>query len=355
MKFSLSFLVCFSSAHEDNVDYSKQGLQSPPNVHHYSYKELKDATQGFRPLNKIGEGGFGSVYKGRLQDGTLVAVKVLSAESNQGEREFMAEIAAMSNVRHENLATLLGGCVDGSNRILVYEYMENNSVAHMLLGGEHNRVMLNWDVRRKICLGVARGLAYLHEVLRPHIVHRDVKARNILLDADFTPKVSDFGLSKLFSDDVTHVTTRVAGTFFGVLLMEIVSGRPVVDFNLEHGEHNLADKAWGMYQANELLQLIDPSLKGEFPEEEAIRFLKVGLLCVQDDPKLRPHMSKAYKMMCNEIDVKNFEISPPGLLMDLDNVKVGGKNTSNTSSGTSKGSTATSSSSWGSHSATLIE
>nr|DAD27981.1 TPA_asm: hypothetical protein HUJ06_029449 [Nelumbo nucifera] len=242
MKFSLSFSVCFAPAPapEEHVDHSIHAPQSFPNVHFYSYKELKDATQGFR--NKVGEGGFGSVYKGRLQNGTHVAVKVLSAESNQGEREFMAEIAAMSNVRHENLVRLLGGCVDGNNRILVYEYMENNSVVQILLGGEHNKAKFTWDLRRKICLGVARGLAYLHDEVKPHILHRDIKARNILLDGEFTPKVSDFGLSKLFTDNMTHISTRVAGTLFGALVMEILSGRPVVDFNLELGEHNLVEK-----------------------------------------------------------------------------------------------------------------
>ncbi|KAA8518757.1 hypothetical protein F0562_016469 [Nyssa sinensis] len=346
MKFPVFCSNCFSSSSDIVVNQSAHGEQTSQNFRVFSSNELKVATHGFRSSNKIGEGGFGSVYKGRLKDGTIVAVKVLSVEleSMRGEREFITEIAALSNIRHENLVMLQGCCVDGADRFLVYDYMENNSLAHSFQGGEQNRTKFSWARRRDISLGVARGLAYLHEEVNPHIVHRDIKAGNILLDENFAPKVSDFGLAKLFRDNISHISTRVAGTLgylspeyaisghltrksdvysFGVLVLEIVSGRSVVDFDVEHGERFLVDKAWEMYNAHNLLQLVDPVLNGDFPKEEAIQFLKVGLLCVQETTSLRPRMSAAVKMLTNETNIEDVKISQPGLVADLMDVKIG--------------------------------
>ncbi|KAJ6699149.1 RECEPTOR-LIKE KINASE [Salix purpurea] len=308
------------------------------------------------------------LYKnqGSLEDGSVVAVKVLSVEieSMRGEREFISEIAALSDIRHENLVILRGCCVDGANRYLVYDYMENNSLVHTLLGQEHNRAKFNWEARRGISLGVARGIAYLHEVVQPHILHRDIKASNILLDQNFIPKVSDFGLSRLLRDNKSHVSTHVAGTLgylapeyaisgrmsrksdvysFGVLLLEIISGRPVVDFDLEHGEHYLVQKAWEAYMGNNLLQIVDPALHMDFPEEEALRFLMVGLLCVQETAKLRPRMSTTVAMLSNENDIKDVQISQPGLLSDLMDIRLRQKHSSQRTQTTfSRGSTTTS-------------
>ncbi|RWW43631.1 hypothetical protein BHE74_00050685 [Ensete ventricosum] len=150
--------------------------------------------------------------KGRLRDGKFVAVKVLSSESKQGAREFLTEITVISGIIHENLVKLYGCCVEGTHRILVYNYCENNSLAQTLLGSSRSSIQLNWRTRAKICVGIARGLAFLHEEVRPHVVHRDIKASNILLDKDLTPKISDFGLAKLLPANVTHVSTKVAGT-----------------------------------------------------------------------------------------------------------------------------------------------
>lgn len=150
--------------------------------------------------------------KGILDDGRVVAVKVLSVGSRQGDREFMSEINSMSKFSHENLVQLYGGCIgQAESRILVYEYMENNSLAQALLG-EEKRANFSWKSRTEICLGIAQGLAHIHEEIKPHVVHRDIKASNILLDQNFNPKISDFGLSKLFPNNISYISTRVAGT-----------------------------------------------------------------------------------------------------------------------------------------------
>nr|XP_025888679.1 cold-responsive protein kinase 1 [Solanum lycopersicum] len=182
------------------------------NVRLFSYNSLRSATGHFHPSNKIGGGGFGVVYKGVLRDGTCIAIKCLSAESKQGTKEFLTEINMISNTQHPNLVQLIGCCVESGNRMLIYEYLKNNSLASALLGSNGKRVALNWPQRVAICLGTASGLAFLHEEASPTIVHRDIKASNILIDENLHPKIGDFGLAKLFPENVTHLSTRVAGT-----------------------------------------------------------------------------------------------------------------------------------------------
>ncbi|XP_010325990.1 putative serine/threonine-protein kinase isoform X1 [Solanum lycopersicum] len=356
MKFSFPFISCFSSS-ADNFEGSQipYGGQISQNFTVYSYSELKAATHGFRASNKIGEGGFGSVYKGRLQDGTFMAVKVLSVEleSMRGEREFVSEIAALSDIKHENLVNLRGCCVDGAHRLLVYDYMENNSLSLTLLaGGEQNRSKFTWTLRKGVSIGIAKGLSYLHEEVSPHVVHRDIKTSNILLDENFTPKIADFGLARLFTENMSHISTRVAGTLgylspeyaisghltrksdvysFGVVLLEIVSGSPVVAFDITRGEHFLVNKAWEMYNADQLLELVDPVLDRELlNDDEALRFLKVGLLCVQENASLRPKMSMVIKMLSRDgaIIVDEMKITQPGIVADLMDVKIGRKHSS---------------------------
>ncbi|PQM35503.1 putative leucine-rich repeat receptor-like serine/threonine-protein kinase [Prunus yedoensis var. nudiflora] len=178
----------------------------------FSFRQLKDATNNFDKANKIGEGGFGSVYKGLLSDGTVIAVKQLSSKSKQGNREFVNEIGMISALQHPHLVKLHGCCIEGNQLLLVYEYMENNSLARALFGPEESQLKLDWRTRHKICVGIARGLAYLHEESRLKVVHRDIKATNVLLDKNLTPKISDFGLAKLDEEDNTHISTRIAGT-----------------------------------------------------------------------------------------------------------------------------------------------
>ncbi|KAF3496937.1 hypothetical protein DY000_02054962, partial [Brassica cretica] len=314
----------------------------------YKYKEIRQATDDFDALNKIGEGGFGSVYKGRLKDGNIAAIKVLSAESRQGVKEFLTEINVISEIQHENLVKLYGCCVERDHRILVYNYLENSSLDMTLLAGGYIKsgIQFDWRTRSRICVGVAKGLAFLHEEVRPHIIHRDIKASNILLDRDLSPKIADFGLAKLMPPNMTHVSTRVAGTIgylapeyavrgqvtrkadvysYGVLLMEIVSARSNKNTRLPQGYQYLLERAWDLYERNELVDLVDTGLNGVFDGEEACRYLKIGLLCTQDNPKLRPSMSTVVKLLTGEKkDIESRNITRPGLISDFMDLKVKG-------------------------------
>lgn len=329
-----------SKKHINEIDQELLGIHSGIQ---FTYKELRIATNDFSLINKIGEGGFGSVYKGRLKHGKIAAIKVLSADSKQGVNEFLTEIKVISDVVHDNLVKLYGCCVEGDHRILVYSYCENNSLAQTLIGGSRSGFQINWRARTKICIGVAKGLAFLHEEVRPRIIHRDIKASNILLDKDLNPKIADFGLAKLFPSNVTHVSTRVAGTIgylapeyavggqltrkadiysFGVLLIEIVSGRCNTNTQLPLDQQYLLERAWQLYERKELLDLVDMSLQGDFDAEQACRFFKIGLLCTQDLPKLRPSMSTVVKMLTGEIEINEEDISKPALLSDFMDLKV---------------------------------
>ncbi|GMJ14668.1 hypothetical protein like AT3G09010 [Hibiscus trionum] len=305
-------------------------------VNHFSYNQIRSATDDFHSGNKVGRGGFGTVYKGNLKDGTEVAVKTLAAESKQGAREFLTEINTISNAKHPNLVELIGCCVQGSNRILVYEYVENKSLDKVLLDQRSTNIRLDWSKRSAICLGIARGLAFLHEELVPHIVHRDIKSSNILLDKDFNPKIGDFGLAKLFPDDITHISTRLAGTTgylapeyalggqltmkadvysFGVLVLEIISGRSSSKTNCGGTEMLLLGWAWQLYEEGKLIELVDPEL-GEFPEEEVIRYMKVAFFCTQAAANRRPLMSQVIKMLGRNVRLNETELMAPEFFQD---------------------------------------
>ncbi|XP_031281394.1 cold-responsive protein kinase 1 [Pistacia vera] len=346
----MPFFSCLFGRSDSSREQSLEVDDELSGIHNaklYTYKELRIATEDFSPANKIGEGGFGSVYKGRLKDGKIAAIKVLSAESRQGVREFLTEIQVISEIQHENLVKLYGCCVEGNHRILVYNFLENNSLAQTLLGvgNSQSNIQFNWQTRAKICIGVARGLVFLHEDVRPHIIHRDIKASNILLDKDLTPKISDFGLAKLIPPNMTHVSTRVAGTIgylapeyairgqltrkadiysFGVLVVEIVSGRCNTNMRLPIEEQYLLEQTWDLYERRELVGLVDASLNGDFDAEQACRFLKIALLCTQDTPKLRPTMSSVVKMLTGEKAVDEKKITKPGLITDFMDLKVRG-------------------------------
>ncbi|XP_060676094.1 probable LRR receptor-like serine/threonine-protein kinase At1g56130 [Ziziphus jujuba] len=331
--FMLVSAVFYMRRKKDN-DLEEELFESGNRPNIFGYAELKAATEDFNPSNKLGEGGYGPVYKGTLSDGRVVAVKQLSVASHQGKNQFITEIDTISAVQHRNLVKLFGCCIEGNRRILVYEYLENKSVDQALF--EKNELHLDWLTRFNICLGTARGLAYLHEESRPRIVHRDVKASNILLDAELCPKISDFGLAKLYDDKKTHISTRIAGTIgylapeyamrghltekadvfsFGVVALEILSGRPNSDNSLDSEKIFLLEWAWTLHERKQTVGLVDPRLT-EFDEDEATRMIGVALLCTQASPMMRPAMSRVVGMLAGDIGIDTSDVSKPSYLTD---------------------------------------
>ncbi|KAL9438023.1 hypothetical protein AB3S75_023815 [Citrus x aurantiifolia] len=290
----------------------------------FTLRQIKAATDHFDVANKIGEGGFGPVYKGLLADGTAIAVKQLSAKSKQGNREFVNEIGTISALQHPHLVKLYGCCIEGNQLLLIYEYLENNSLARALFGPEEHRLKLDWPTRHNICIGIARGLAYLHEESRLKIVHRDIKATNVLLDKDLNPKISDFGLAKLDEEDNTHISTRVAGTFgymapeyamrghltdkadvysFGIVALEIVSGRSNIICKTKEEKLYLLDWALLLKEQGNLMELVDPNLGSNVDKEQVRVMINVALLCADVSPTNRPLMSSVVSMLEGRVGV----------------------------------------------------
>lgn len=331
----MGFSDCFGAfdiCREKNTAAEAQEIPTN-NVRLFSHNALRSATRSFHPSNRIGRGGFGVVYKGVLRDGAEVAIKSLSAESKQGTKEFLTELSMISNIRHPNLVQLIGCCVEGDYRILVYEYLENNSLASALLGSNSSCIELDWSKRAAICLGTATGLAFLHEDVKPRIVHRDIKASNVLLDENFLPKIGDFGLAKLFPDNVTHVSTRVAGTVgylapeyalmgqltkkadvysFGVLVLEIISGRSSSKAAFGEELYLLLEWTWKLFTEGRLLDVVDPDLV-DYPEDQIIRFMKVALFCTQAASQQRPDMNQVVRMLSTDVVLNENLLTEPGI------------------------------------------
>ncbi|KAH7572571.1 hypothetical protein JRO89_XS04G0276100 [Xanthoceras sorbifolium] len=327
----------------------------------FSYEELARATDGFSDANLLGQGGFGYVHKGVLPNGKEVAVKQLKAGSGQGEREFQAEVEIISRVHHKHLVSLVGYCITGSQRMLVYEFVTNNTLEFHLHGSEYKQIAgkgrptMDWSTRLKIALGSAKGLAYLHEDCHPKIIHRDIKAANILLDFKFEAKVADFGLAKIASDLNTHVSTRVMGTFgylapeyassgklsdksdvfsFGVMLLELITGRRPVDSTHTFMEDSLVD--WHFFsslrygvgfesgmthelymywdkqarpQLNRALEdgnfdgLVDPRLQNNYNHSEMARMVACAAACVRHSARRRPRMSQIVRALEGDVSL----------------------------------------------------
>ncbi|KAI5589546.1 hypothetical protein BDE02_05G170300 [Populus trichocarpa] len=286
--------------------------------HWFTLRDLEFATNRFAAENVLGEGGYGVVYKGRLINGTEVAVKKLLNNLGQAEKEFRVEVEAIGHVRHKNLVRLLGYCIEGVHRMLVYEYVNNGNLEQWLHGAMQHHGMLTWEARMKVLLGTAKALAYLHEAIEPKVVHRDIKSSNILIDNEFNAKVSDFGLAKLLDSGESHITTRVMGTFgyvapeyantgmlneksdiysFGVLLLESVTGRDPVDHGRPANEVNLVEWLKMMVGTRRSEEVVDPNLEVKPTTRALKRALLVALRCVDPDAEKRPRMTQVARML----------------------------------------------------------
>ncbi|KFK30805.1 hypothetical protein AALP_AA6G028200 [Arabis alpina] len=282
------------------------------------YRTIQAATNDYSENNKIGQGGFGEVYKGTFFNGIEIAVKRLSKSSGQGDIEFKNEVAVVAKLQHRNLVRLLGFSLEREERILVYEYVPNRSLDHFLFDPA-KQGLLDWTRRYNIIGGIARGILYLHQDSRLTIIHRDLKASNILLDADMSPKIADFGMARIFGMDQTHENTnRIVGTYgymspeyamrgqfsmksdvysFGVLVLEIISGRKNNSFYETDDAHDLVTYAWRLWSNGRGLDLVDPVNVDNCQKSEVVRCIHIGLLCVQEDPVERPTFSTILVML----------------------------------------------------------
>lgn len=277
----------------------------------FTFRELAAATKNFRPECLLGEGGFGRVYKGRLESGQVVAVKQLDRNGLQGNREFLVEVLMLSLLHHPNLVNLIGYCADGDQRLLVYEFMPLGSLEDHLHDLPPDKEPLDWNTRMKIAAGAAKGLEYLHDKANPPVIYRDLKSSNILLDEGFHPKLSDFGLAKLGPvGDKTHVSTRVMGTYgycapeyamtgqltlksdvysFGVVFLELITGRKAIDNTRAPGEHNLVAWARPLFKdRRKFPKMADPLLQGRYPMRGLYQALAVAAMCLQEQAATRP-------------------------------------------------------------------
>ncbi|KAL3038977.1 hypothetical protein AAZX31_01G162100 [Glycine max] len=296
----------------------------------FTYEELAAATNGFNDANLIGQGGFGYVHKGVLPSGKEVAVKSLKAGSGQGEREFQAEIDIISRVHHRHLVSLVGYSISGGQRMLVYEFIPNNTLEYHLHG--KGRPTMDWPTRMRIAIGSAKGLAYLHEDCHPRIIHRDIKAANVLIDDSFEAKVADFGLAKLTTDNNTHVSTRVMGTFgylapeyassgklteksdvfsFGVMLLELITGKRPVD-HTNAMDDSLVDWARplltrGLEEDGNFGELVDAFLEGNYDPQELSRMAACAAGSIRHSAKKRPKMSQIVRILEGDVSLDDLK------------------------------------------------
>ncbi|KAF0905219.1 hypothetical protein E2562_001008 [Oryza meyeriana var. granulata] len=299
---------------------------------------LRAATDNFAERNKLGEGGFGAVYKGVLSEGQEIAVKRLSQSSRQGIEELKTELVLVAKLRHKNLVSLVGVCLEEDEKLLVYEYMPNKSLDTVLFDPEKSKD-LDWGKRLKIVNGVARGLQYLHEDSQLRVVHRDLKASNVLLDFDYNPKISDFGLAKLFGWDQTQdVTSHIAGTYgymapeyamrgqysvksdafsFGVMILEIITGRRNSSFANSEQSIDLLSLVWEHWTMGTIEELLDPAMGGR-SVNDLVKLVNIGLLCVQDNPADRPTMSAVNVMLSSNTVSRQAPSRPTFCIQEMD-------------------------------------
>ncbi|KAL7212036.1 hypothetical protein ACSBR2_014822 [Camellia fascicularis] len=288
-------------------------------MHYFALTTLQIATNNFSDANKLGQGGFGPVYKGKLHDGKEIAVKRLSGNSGQGLEEFRTEVKLIVKLQHRNLVRLLGCCIEKDEKLLVYEYMANTSLDAFLFDSTKCKE-LDWAKRENIVTGIAKGLLYLHEDSRLKIIHRDMKASNVLLDDEMNPKISDFGIARIsYGNQIEASTNRIVGTYgymapeyamegifsvksdvysFGVLMLEIISGRRnSASFNLPARTEGFLQNAWRLWNDGKAQELIDRNLIVSCPVRKVAIWINIALLCVQENPDDRPSMSKVAFML----------------------------------------------------------
>ncbi|CAL1352752.1 unnamed protein product [Linum trigynum] len=317
-------------------NYDNDDLELPI----FDFTMIRNATDGFSDDYKLGEGGFGPVYRGTLCDGQVIAVKRLSMSSGQGLEEFKNEVVLISKLQHRNLVRLLGCCIEGAERMLIYEYMPNKSLDYFIFDESRSKV-LDWQRRIHVIEGIARGLLYLHQDSRLRIIHRDLKVSNVLLDIDLNPKISDFGMARMFGGDQTEASTnRVMGTFgymapeyaidglfsmksdifsFGVLVLEVLSGRKNRGFFTSDHGLNLLGHVWKLWMEEKALELVKEDQRQLVAADSRLvalikRHIHVGLLCVQQEPDDRPNMSTVVLMLGG--DGKLPEPKPPGFFAE---------------------------------------
>ncbi|GJP55747.1 hypothetical protein CLOM_g14678 [Closterium sp. NIES-68] len=306
----------------------------------FTFRELERATGGFSKKNFVGEGGFGRVYKGKLEStGQIVAVKQLDRNGMQGNREFLVEVLMLSLLHHSHLVNLIGYCADGDQRLLVYEFMANGALEDHLHDLPEGKEPLEWNMRMHVAAGAAKGLEYLHVKANPPVIYRDFKSSNILLDESWHPKLSDFGLAKLGPvGDKTHVSTRVMGTYgycapeyamtgqltvksdvysFGVVLLELITGRRAIDMRRRHGEHNLVAWARPLFKdRRKFPAMADPGLRGRYPMRGLYQALAVAAMCLQEQAAQRPMIGDvvtALSYLANQpFDSEKISRLPPG-------------------------------------------
>lgn len=291
--------------------------------HRYKYIELKKATKNFKESELLGSGGFGRVYKGTLRNPKAeVAVKRVSHDSKQGIREFVSEISSIGRLRHRNLVQLQGWCRRGGDLLLVYDFMPNGSLDRYLF--DTPKCILSWEQRFKIIKGVASGLLYLHQGYEQIVLHRDVKASNVLLDSEMNPRLGDFGLAKLYDHGSNPGTTRVVGTLgylapelprtgrsttssdvyaFGALMLEVACGRRPIESRSGPDELVLVDYVWSKWKGGGIVDVVDERMKGEFEEKEVVMVLKLGLMCSSHQQAGRPSMRQVVSYLEGEIEV----------------------------------------------------